>query len=223
MPENDQIITIIIADDHKIFREGLKKMLKQNPEINLIGQAKNGEELMKLTRELKPDVIISDIKISGISGISVAQLIAKEFPQIGMIALSTSDEEHLIAGMLSAGVKGYLLKSADINEIVTAIKTVNRGETYYCQETSGKLAQMIRKVGYNPNKKIQKIEFSKQEKDIINLVCKEYSNKEIGDILNLSKRSIDGSKERIMEKMGARNSPGIVVYAIRNRLFDFSK
>lgn len=213
------IITIIVADDQQIFREGINSILKNNPELLLIGQAKDGEELIKLTRELKPDIIISDNMMPRLNGASATQYIRNEFPSIGIIVLSESNEDHFIAEVLSAGANGYLLKSTNYQEILTAIKTVNLGKPYYCQETSKKLAEMIGKNTSNILKKSNMISFSVKELEIIQLVCKGYSNKQIANELNVTKKSIDSQKERLMAKIHVNNTVGIVIYAIRNDMF----
>ncbi len=212
-------IDIILADDHEIFRDGFAVMLKKIPEINLVGEASNGEELIKLMRTLKPEVIVTDIKMPKMDGIEATKRLKKEFPSVGIIALSMFDEENLIVDMLEAGAKGYLLKNAHKTEIIAAIKSVYNDEPYYCRETSHKLAQMIANSRFDPYKKRPKIEFSDKEIIIINLICGEYSNKEIADKLNLSKRTVEGYREKILEKIEGKNTAGIVVYAIKNNIY----
>lgn len=212
-------IDIILADDHEIFRDGFAVMLTKIPEINLLGEASNGEELIKLMRTLKPEVIVTDIKMPKMDGIEATKRLKKEFPSVGIIALSMFDEENLIVDMLEAGAKGYLLKNAHKTEIIAAIKSVYKDEPYYCRETSHKLAQMIAKSRFNPYKKRAKIEFSEKEIAIINLICGEYSNKEIADKLILSKRTVEGYREKILEKIDGKNTAGIVVYAIKNNIY----
>lgn len=212
-------INIILADDHEIFRDGFKVMIKKIPFINLIGEASNGNELINVSRELKPDVIITDIKMPELDGIEATKELTKEFPTIGIIALSMFDEENLIVDMLEAGAKGYLLKNAHKEEIISAVNTVFNNETYYCKNTTLKLAQMIAKSNYNPYKKLPITEFSQKETLIIQLICQELSNKDIGEQLNLSKRTVEGYREKILEKIKAKNTAGIVVYAIRHKIY----
>jgi DNA-binding NarL/FixJ family response regulator len=212
-------IDIILADDHEIFRDGFSVMLKKIPEINLVAQASNGQELIELSRTLKPDVIITDIKMPIMDGIQATRLLTKEFPQIGIIALSMYEEEDLIVDMLESGAKGYLIKNAHKDEIVSAIKSVSKNQPYYCRETTNKLAQMIARSSFNPYKKTVKPEFTQNEIAVIKLICEQYSNKEIADQLNLSKRTVEGYREKIAEKMEVKNTAGIVVYAIKNKIY----
>jgi DNA-binding NarL/FixJ family response regulator len=209
-------VSVIIADDHEIFRDGFRIMAKKYPEINLVGEAENGIELIQLVEELKPDVILTDIKMPKMDGIEATKLLLKKFPDCNIIALSMFDEDNLIIDMLEAGAKGYLLKNSNKEEIVEAIKMVNNDQNYYCKHTSAKLVKMIASSKYNPNKKSPKPQFSEKEIEIIKLICEQFSNKEIASKLHLSVRTIEGYREKIQEKMSARNTAGIVINAIQN-------
>jgi DNA-binding NarL/FixJ family response regulator len=213
-------IKIILADDHEIFRDGFKAMLKKQPSVELIGEASDGEELVELTRKLKPDVVVTDIKMPKMDGLQAAKILSEEFPGMGIVALSMIDEENLIVDMMEAGAKGYLLKNAHKNEIIEAIKAVDEGHIYYCDGTSAKLSRMIAESNKIPfGKKISRPELTQKEIDVVLLICQEKTNKEIADRLNLSIRTIEGYRDRIFEKIGARNSAGVVIYAIRNKIY----
>jgi DNA-binding NarL/FixJ family response regulator len=213
-------IRLILADDHEIFRDGFKAMLKKQPLVELVGEASNGEELVELSRRLKPDIIVTDIKMPKMDGTEATRILSKELPLTGIIALSMIDEENLIVDMLEAGAKGYLLKNAHKDEIMEAIKCVNMDQIYYCAETSGKLAQMIaRSNSIQQGRKTKKPEFSQKEISVIQCLCREMSNKEIAETLDLSIRTIEGYRGAIQEKIGAKNSAGIVIYAIRNKIY----
>lgn len=218
-----KLIKIILADDHEIFRDGFKSMLRKQPSIEMIGEAANGDELVRLTRQLLPDVVVTDIKMPKMDGLEATKILAKEFPRMGIIALSMIDEESQIIDMMEAGAKGYLLKNAHKNEIVKAINAVYEGEVYYCNETSSKLSRLIagnEKIPFIRKK--EKIEFSDKEIEVILLICEQLTNKEIAQRLNLSIRTIEGYRDRIQEKIGARNAAGVVVYAIKNNIYQFN-
>lgn len=213
-------IKIILADDHEIFRDGFKAMLKKQPLVELIAEAANGKELVELTRKLQPDVIVTDIKMPEMDGLQATKILSKEFPNIGIIALSMIDEENLIIDMMEAGAKGYLLKNAHKTEIIEPIKAVNNGNIYFCNGASSKLTRLIAENKKIPfAKRTSRPELSQKEIDVIQFICEELTNKEIADRLNLSIRTIEGYRERIQEKIGARNSAGIVIYAIRNEIY----
>ena len=211
-------ISVVIADDHEIFRDGFRAMLKKYPEIKLVGEAENGKELIDIVGKLKPDVIFTDIKMPVMDGIEATKQLIKNNPDINIVALSMFDEDSLIMEMLEAGAKGYMLKNAHKEEIIEAIHHVSKGDTYYCKHTSDKLIKLIAKSSFNPFKKIPKPQFSERETQIIKLICEQYANKEIAAQLNLSVRTIEGYREKIQEKAKARNSAGIVIFAIKNQI-----
>jgi DNA-binding NarL/FixJ family response regulator len=218
--ETETPIRVILADDHEIFRDGFKAMLRKQPSVELIGEASNGKELVNLVRQLSPNVVITDIKMPLMDGLEATKIISKEFPEIGIVALSMIDEENLIIDMMEAGAKGYLLKNAHKTEIMEAIKAVNEHHIYYCDGASAKLTRMIAKNEKIPFiKKQVKPELTQKEIDVILFICQEMTNKEIAERLNLSIRTIEGYRDRIQEKIGARNAAGIVIYAIRNNIY----
>lgn len=212
-------IKIVIADDHEIFRDGLKLMLSKFPEIIIVGEAENGRELLQLATKLNPDVILTDIKMPLLDGIEATKKLTTSHPNIGIIGLSMFDEDDLIIDMLEAGAKGYLLKNSDKHEIIEAIKTVYMHHPYYCRNTSSKLMQMIAGSRFNPYIKKEKIIFTEREIEIIALICQEFTNKEIGEKLFLSSRTVEGHRLKILEKMDAKNTVGLVVYAMKNSIY----
>lgn len=215
-------ISIVIADDHELLRDGFRVMLKKYPDIKLLGEAENGKSLIDLVQKVKPDVVLTDIKMPEMDGIEATRMLLKKNPGIRIIALSMFDEENLIIDMLEAGARGYLLKNSHKDEIMDAIRLVHYGQTFYCKTTSAKLVSMIAKSKFNPHKKTPAPDFTEREIQIIKLVCEQLSNKEIADRLNLSVRTIEGYREKIQEKMEVKNTAGIVVYAIKKSIFQIS-
>ena len=212
-------IKIIIADDHEIFRDGFKLMLSRYQEIKILGEAENGRELIELTQKLQPDVIITDIKMPVLDGIEASKKISRLFPDIGIIALSMFDEDDLIIDMFEAGAKGYLLKNSDKQDIIDAIVTVYNQNPYFGKTTSNKLIQMIARSSFNPYANKQKEEFSEREVEIIRLICQEFTNKEIGEKLFINVRTVEGHRMKILEKMNVKNTAGLVIYALRHKIF----
>lgn len=213
-------ITLAIADDHEIYRDGLSLMLSKQKHFSLCGQAENGRELVSIVLEKKPDIILTDIKMPRMDGIVATREIISNIPDAKIIALSMSDEENMIVEMLEAGAKGYLLKNADKQEVIEAIEEVYDGNNFYCRDTSSKLASMIVKSNFNPNKKKEPVSFSDREKEIIGLICKQCTAKQIGETLYLSKRTVEGYRTKILEKMNARNTAGVVMYALSHHLIN---
>ena len=209
-------ITLVIADDHEIFRDGLAMMLSKQSHITLQGQAEDGRELIQLVKDKNPDIVLSDIKMPRMDGIEATKLLSAQFPAVKIIALSMFDEENLIIEMLEAGAKGYLLKNADKLEILEAIQTVYEDNVFYCRHTTAKLASMIVKSKFNPYRKKEPVVFSDREKEIIRLICHQCTAQQIGDKLFISKRTVEGYRTKILEKMNVRNTAGVVVYALKN-------
>ncbi|MBS1946223.1 MAG: response regulator transcription factor [Bacteroidetes bacterium] len=213
-------IRLVIADDHEIFRDGLVLMLSKDGDIILEGQAENGLDLIHLVQEKKPDVILTDIKMPRMDGIQAAKALLAENPDQKIIALSMFDEENLIVEMLEAGAKGYLLKNADKREIIEAIEQVYEGNSYYCKHTSARLAKMIVNSSFNPYKKTEKAVFTERETVIIKLTCQQLTAQQIGERLFLSKRTVEGYRTKILEKMNVKNTTGVVIYALKHGLVE---
>ncbi|HEY4147503.1 MAG TPA: response regulator transcription factor [Chitinophagaceae bacterium] len=209
-------IRLLIADDHEIFRDGLVLMLSKQPHLVLEGQAEDGQELIDMVKKKPPDIVLTDIKMPRMDGIEATRYIRTWFPQVNIIALSMFDEENLIVDMLEAGAKGYLLKNADKQEILEAIENVYQSKVFYCQHTSAKLATMIVKSKFNPYRKTESIEFTDREKDIVKLICLQFTAQEIADKLFLSKRTVEGYRTRILEKMNVKNTAGVVIFALKH-------
>lgn len=219
MQKSPMAIKVILADDHELFRDGFSVMLKKQPDIELIAEAGDGEQLLQLTHELQPEVVITDIKMPRADGIEVMRRLKKDLPHIGVIALTNYDEESLVVEMLEAGAKGFLLKSANKEEIVDAIKKVYHQKTAYCRQTNAKLAHLIANSAFQPYRKKKKVEFTEREKTIIQLICKGFTNKEIAAQLFLSKRTIEANREITMEKMEVESVAGLICYAITHGLY----
>ena len=211
-------IRLVIADDHEIFRDGLALMLSKQQDVELIGQAANGKDLVDLVARAQPDIVMTDIKMPGMDGIEATKLLLQRYPDLKIIALSMFDEENLIVDMLEAGAKGYLLKNADKQEILDAINNVYEDKTYYCRHTSARLASLIVKSKFNPYKKVEPVSFNDREKEIIRMICQQCTTQEIGERLFLSKRTVEGYRTRILEKMNVKNTAGVVIFALRHHI-----
>jgi DNA-binding NarL/FixJ family response regulator len=211
-------IRLAVADDHEIFLDGLALMLSRQEHITLVGQAADGRELVELVNAENPDVVMTDIKMPRMDGIAATRMLAQQNPAVRVIALSMFDEEDLIVEMLEAGAKGYLLKNADKQEILDAITSVYEDRVYYCKSTSAKLAGMIAKSKFNPYRQKETITFTDREQEIIRLICQQFTAQQIGERIFLSKRTVEGYRTRILEKMNVRNTAGVVMYALKNNL-----
>ncbi|MGH2646231.1 MAG: response regulator [Ginsengibacter sp.] len=211
-------IRVIIADDHDLYRAGLQMLLANDTEIEVVAEACNGRELIQCANQYTPDVIVTDLIMPGIDGVQAI----KEIHKTGIkriIALSTFDSEHLIVEALEAGALGYILKNAQNGEIIEAIKTIYDYVPYYCKSTNSRLAIMISKSKFNPYTRVALDLFSEKEKEIIRFICEEKSSEEIGKILFMSKRTVDGIRAKILSKMNVKTSAGVAIYAIKNSIY----
>jgi DNA-binding NarL/FixJ family response regulator len=215
----DNPIKILLADDHKIFREGFKLMFSRNEKIKLADVASDGKKIIEMTGLLSPDVILMDIEMPVMNGIEATRTLSKSHPQIGIIALSSFDEEIKIKAMLDAGAKGYLLKDADEQEVQLAIEEVYHGRSYYSKSISERLnmpdfidSESINCAG---------IRFTKKEIQVMQLMCDEYSTKQIAAEMKLKPRTIDWYRDGLIPKTGSKTSAGIICFALRNKIDQF--
>lgn len=188
--------------------------------IRLVGMAENGKELLALVKELQPDVVLTDIKMPLMDGIEATRHIVAQYPGTGVIGLTMFEEEQQIIDMLEAGARGYLVKNASKDEVQEAIMRVYHHQHYYCSQTTTKITRMIAASRYNPYKTPVKVSFSEKEREVIKLICKGLTNKEIAQQIRLSYRTVEGYRIRIQEKMDVHNTAGIIIYAIKNQLVE---
>ncbi|MBG9377539.1 response regulator transcription factor [Panacibacter sp. DH6] len=214
-----EAITVVLADDHEIFRDGMKLMLSKLPGISILADASNGRELIKLVDELKPDIVVTDIKMPLMDGVEATKYITKKYPDTGVIALSMFDEISLIIEMLEAGASGYLVKDCDKTEIKEAIERVHQKEQYYCRHTGNKLMQVMARNAKKDQGKNGAPALSEKEKEIIDLICQQYTTREIGEKLFMSPRTVEGYRLKILEKLEAKNTVGIVIAAIKYGIY----
>lgn len=216
-------LKILIADDHPMFRKGLELSIKTISIVGKILQAENGLQVLDVLETETADVIFMDIKMPLQNGIETTKLVVKKYPQIKVIALSMFDDKDNILEMFKAGVSGYLLKNTNKAEIETAIKEVLQGNKYYSKEVSDVLLQRIISAetdatSYNADNKL-----TDREIEVLKLVCKQMSTKEIADVMCLSDKTIEGHRIRLMQKTNSKNLAGLVIYAVDHGLIDRGK
>lgn len=214
-------LDLYIVDDHKMFREGMKLLLSMQGFVNKVHEASSGEEFLGNLPIVESDVVLMDIEMSGMNGIeAVAQAVQKN-PDIKIIALTMYGDDQYFNKMLDAGAKGFVLKSAGIEQLSEAIQCVANGDYFFSEEL---LDSWNRRLNGN---KIDKDaehtvtsddELSVRELDILYYVCQGFSNQEIADQLFISKRTVDKHRANLLLKTGCRNTAALVKYAIQNKL-----
>jgi len=204
--------SVILVDDHKLFREGLKLLLENLDYIKNVDEAGNGKELLKLIEKKQPDIIFMDIEMPVMDGITATQQVLKLHPGLNIIALSMYGDENYYTPMINAGAKGFVLKNSGIQDVETAIQTVISGNNYFSQEI---LNRLINSIG-GKSKTKESNELSEREEEVLFHICKGKSNQEIADTLYLSKRTVDKHRENLLSKTNVRNTAGLVMYAVKN-------
>lgn len=209
-------IRIIIADDHQLFRNGLKLLLNSFTEFEVTGEASNGEEFLGLLHTIPVDIALMDISMPEMDGIEATRKGLKIKPSLNIIALSMYGEDEYYYKMVDAGAKGFLLKDSDISEVREAIITVMKGGSYFSQEL---LYHVIQKIKMREQETKSAI-LSKREKEILLKICEGMSNQEIAETLFISKRTVDKHRANLLGKTNSKNTASLILYAIRNKLIE---
>lgn len=206
-------IRIVLADDHKILRDGLRNVIEKVNHLKVVGEADNGREALKLCAGLKPDIVVMDVSMPGMNGIEATRQIIQQNPECKVIALSMHSDKTFVKGMFRAGAFGYMLKDADSRELIKAIKTVAANQKYVCNKISVViLNELINNV------QDEEIGLSSRETEILQLIAEGKSSKEIGELLFLSSKTVDTHRKNIMDKLELHTIPELTKYAIRSGL-----
>lgn len=216
------IIKVAIADDHQIFRKGVILSLRQYTNIKFVFEAENGEDLIqKVTDNIDPpEVILMDLKMPVKDGIETTKYLNKHFPAIRVIILTMYEDERFVGHLMDSGANGYLLKSTEPSEIKKAITDVMRTGFYLNNFVNKVLIKKnYAKQKFNPNLNSEVV-ISEREKEVLTLVCMEYTAQEIALKMEISARTVEAIKDRLMERFGVKNSVGLVFYAMKNSLID---
>ncbi|MCC6724179.1 MAG: response regulator transcription factor [Saprospiraceae bacterium] len=208
---------ILHADDHQIFRDSLKLLFDFEEDIEVIGEASNGTQVMEALKTLQPDIILMDVSMNGMGGVETSRLVKQKYPQIKILILSMNSEREHILGALEAGVDGYLLKSAGKNEVLRAIRTVFEGSSYYSKVVTDEIVNQLNQL-HQPKKIKTGEALSAREIEILSLIAKQFSSTEIAKQLFISVRTVDAHRRNMLEKLGLKNAAGLVKYAIEHGL-----
>ncbi len=213
-------IKVAIADDHKLFRKGVILSLRHYTNIKFVLEADNGEDLLNQLDEAKPDVILMDLRMPVKDGIEATKFISKHYPNIAVIVLTMHEDDRFVSHLMENGANGYLLKSTDPAEIKKAITdVVSKG--YYLNNFVNRI---LLKKAHNKTKSIPSLNndfpVTDKEKDVLRYICMEFTSQEIGQKMEISPRTVESIKERLMERFGVKNTAGLVFFAVKNNLVD---
>ncbi len=209
-------IKVALVDDHVLFRNGLKLLLNNEPNIEVAMEASDGSIfLSQLSVDAPPDIVLMDISMPNMDGIETTRLAVERIPNIKIIALSMFGEEDYYYKMISAGVKGFLLKNSEINDVKEAIAQVMAGNSYFSQEL---LYNVIKNMRQSKEVPEESETLSKRELQVLGEICKGLSNQEIADTLFISKRTVDKHRANLLSKTNSKNTANLIMYAIKNKL-----
>ncbi len=211
-------ITVLLADDHVITRQGIKLLLETEPDLLVVGEAGDGEEAVRLAAQLKPDVIVMDIAMPKLNGIEATKQIKQILPTTAVLVLSAYDDDNYIFDLLKAGAAGYILKHTTGEALTSAIRAVSKGEPILDTAIAQRVINYFRSPGKTQNIE-ETSELSKREADILKLAAKGMNNKDIADALHLSKRTVEGHLRTIFTKLGVGSRTEAVLYGLRKGWF----
>lgn len=213
-------IKIAIADDYKIYRDGIKVGLAADKNLQVVLEADNGEDLINGLEKAGPDVIIMDLKMPIMDGMEATKEVRKRFDRIKVLVVTMYDDDKFIIHLMEMGANGYLLKNAESEEIRKSIYAVYENG-YYFNDLVNKalLKKLVLKRNFKPSFN-QDIEFTERELEVLKLICEEKTAAEIGKEIFLSPRSVEGIRQKLIEKVGVRNTAGLVMFALKNGIVE---
>lgn len=206
------MINIIIVDDHDLFRKGLKAIFKEIEDITVIAEASNGKELLEIISYNKPQLVLLDIKMPLMNGIDTTKAVLKKYPDINILILSQYDDSDYYNQLIELGVKGFVLKNSELEELLIAIRAIAKGNTYFSQSL---LVNLLKNKNSDSS-----IKLTKREKEIITLLAKGYTTEEIKNELFISFRTVEQHKYKLLIKTNTKNSLQLLIYSIKNNLIN---
>lgn len=216
------MIKIIIVDDHAMVRSGLRLLLSGKEDIEVVGEGADGDEGIRLVRELKPDVVLMDLSMPhGKDGLTAASELNNEFPDTAVLILTMHDDDEYLFRAIHAGASGYVLKSAPHEELLSAIRSVSEGNAYlYPTATKRLMNEYMERMRRGESGDLYEA-LSEREKEVLSLTAKGYANKEIAEQLIISVKTVETHKSNVMEKLGLKSRPELIKYAVKKGLLQF--
>ncbi len=210
-------INLLIADDHTMFLQGIISLLEQEPNITIVGKAINGIEALEIIKKGTTDFIILDISMPEMDGIELSKILRKEYPNIKILIVSTHSNVMIVSRLIRIGVNGYLLKNAEKEELLKAINSIASGENYFAEELEEKHLMNSLKI----EKQVSNLaDLSSREKEILILIAHEYNTAEIAEKTFISLNTVNTHRRNLLSKLNAKNTAGLVKYAVENGLVD---
>jgi DNA-binding NarL/FixJ family response regulator len=213
-------IKVAIADDHVLFRAGVKTTLSMHKDIKMIAEADNGAQLLNILKHVQPDVILLDIQMPIMDGIATLPEIKQLYPDIKVIMLTMHNDHSMISKLMELGANSYLTKNSDSEIIYQAVKTVHEQEYYFNQLTNKALIDGLRTKSQAEASLPADVKLSDKEISILRMICEEKSTKEIADLVDLSPRTVEAIRDKLKVKTGAKSLAGLVMYAVKSGIIE---
>jgi DNA-binding NarL/FixJ family response regulator len=208
---------VLLADDHQLFRDGLRSLLQRSPGFTVVGEAADGLEALRLCRDLQPDVVLLDISMPGLNGVEAARRIGVEAPRTRILIVSMHADRRFVAESLRAGARGYLLKDSAFPEMMQAIQAVMRGHVFLSPAITDVVAQDFASRAPSPERSAFRL-LSPREREVLQLLAEGLSTKEIAGKLSVSGKTVETHRRQIMDKLGLHSVAELTKYAVREGL-----
>jgi len=216
-------IRILITDDHAMFRQGVRTLLAAEPDLEIAGEARDAAEAVNLSRQNRPDVVLMDIGMTGMSSFEATRVIRKERPETRVVFLSMYDDDEYLAECVSIGASGYILKESPAEQLLTAIREVHRGGSYLSPRLLTRLVDDLRTQGHEPVRQPRFGTLTKREREILKMLAEGQSVKEIATAFELSVKTVEAHKFNLMRKLDIHNKAQLVQYAIQKKIIRLSE
>lgn len=214
-----ETIKILLVDDHTIFRAGIRVLLEMQPDFKVVGEAEDGAKALTFVGELNPHVVLMDIAMPGVDGLSAARQIKEIAPMTKIILLTQHENKEYIQPALKIGAEGYVLKRAAADELVMAIRAVHQGKSFLDSNVTSTILADYRQDG-KPGEETDYKQLSEREREILIMLARGYSNRQIAELLNISPKTVDFHRTRVMKKLGVKGRVALAQYALRHGLIE---
>lgn len=211
-------IKVLLVDDHTIVREGVCALLELSPEIEIVGEASNGNEALEIARKQKIDIMLMDLAMPVMGGLEATRNICKEFPEVKVIILTQYNDKEHVFSILDAGARGFLNKSAASSELVSAIRSVYRGDSYLSPSATKHLIESYQLEANIKKRRDPYEQLTEREKEVLRLLAEGHTAKEIANMLVISPKTVDSHKTRLMAKLEIRNRAELIKYALQKKI-----
>jgi DNA-binding NarL/FixJ family response regulator len=216
----EEAIKLMIVDDHKIFRDGLKLLLGQFPFIREIEEASDGQEFLKSLESGFPDLVLMDINMPVLGGIEATKVALERYPELKIIVLTTFHDEAYVEQMMMAGVEGYMLKRSTPEEFEEALLKVKNGGNYFSDEIIRTVSRNLQRLRSEAGRISSLPEFTQREREVLELICQGFNNDQIADKIHISSKTVEKHKSNLFQKTNSGNTVNLIIYAFKNELVD---